>query len=59
MQKTLLEFTIRYADLLAKVGKSHHGPSTEESDGVVEDIENPVESREVAWRAGRHSNPRP
>ncbi len=47
-----------YADLLAKLGKSHHSPTTDEPDGL-EDIQNLVESQAVKWRAGRDSNPRP
>ena len=47
-----------YADLLAKLGKSHQSPATEESE-EVEGIENLVESQDARWRAGRDSNPRP
>ncbi len=47
-----------YADFLAKLGKSHHSPTTDEP-SKVEDIENLVESQELEWRAGRDSNPRP
>ena len=57
-QPPMLGPTEVYADFLAKLGKSHQSPTTEESD-EVEDIENLVESQEVAWRAGRDSNPRP
>ncbi len=47
-----------YVDFLAKLGKSHHSPTTDEFDNV-QDIEKLVESREVEWHAGRDSNPRP
>ncbi len=47
-----------YADFLAKLGKSHHGPTTDEYDDV-QDIEKLVESQELEWHAGRDSNPRP
>jgi hypothetical protein len=52
----VLGLTEVYADFLAKLGKSHHSPTTEESSGV-EDIENLVESQELEWHAGRDSNP--
>ena len=47
-----------YSELLAKLGKPHQSPIPEES-GKMEGVENPLESQEVAWRAGRDSNPRP
>jgi len=43
-----------YADFLAKLGKSHHSPTTDES-SEVEEIENLAESQELVWRAGRDS----
>ena len=47
-----------YADLLAKLGKSHHSPTTDESDESG-DIHNLAEPQGVEWHAGRDSNPRP
>ena len=57
-QPPMLGPTEVYADFLAKLGKSHQSPTTDEFN-EVEDIENLVESQAVEWRAGRDSNPRP
>jgi hypothetical protein len=57
-QPPVLGPTEVYADFLAKLGKSHHSPTTDES-SEVGGIENLVESQELEWRAGRDSNPRP
>ena len=57
-QPPVLGPTEVYADFLARLGKSHQSPTTDEL-GEVEDIENLVESQELVWHAGRDSNPRP
>jgi hypothetical protein len=50
----VLGLTEVYADFLAKLGKSRHRPTTDES-SEVEYIENLVESQELVWHAGRDS----
>ncbi len=57
-QPPVLGPTEVYADFLAKLGKSHQSPTTDEFDNV-QGIENLVESQELEWHAGRDSNPRP
>jgi hypothetical protein len=53
-QPEVLGPTEVYADFLARLGKFHQSPTTDEL-GEVDDIENLVESQELVWRAGRDS----
>jgi len=57
-QPTIIGPTEVYADLFVTLGKFHQSPTTDVS-GEMQGIEDPLESQEVTWRAGRDSNPRP